>query len=78
MSQNSKRQKDLSQEELELHEVLDSISGSVTTATATPPSDNVTDNNNNNNNNINNNKNIRDVLAPLIFITIFRISALML
>ena len=55
MSQNSKRQKDLSQEELELHEVLDSISGSVTTATATPPSDNVTDNNNNNNNNINNN-----------------------
>ena len=45
MSQNNKRQRGLSQEELELHEVFDSPPGSVTTATATPPRDNVTNNN---------------------------------
>ena len=43
MSQNNKRRKGLSQEELELHEVLDDT-GSVSTETATPPRNNVTDN----------------------------------
>ena len=59
MSQTVKRQKGLSQEELELHEVLDSL-GSGTTATASPSRDNVLNNNVSNNNNVKENSKTMD------------------
>ena len=53
MSQHNKRQRVLSQNELELHAILDSPSEYLTTATASLPkeneqNDNVTNNNNEN------------------------------
>ena len=55
MSQNNKTRRGLSQEELELHQVLDSL-GSVSTATATPPMENAQNTTVNNNNITNNNE----------------------
>ena len=61
MSQHNKRQRGLSQDELELHAILDSPSGSLTTATASPPKENEQNYNVAKNNNENRSRKVQKI-----------------